>query len=227
MQLLSNGCRFNLDGPTLEITIDDRALMKLPLVPHVEDETFQAGAWQRAGTDHYRMALAGLGSVHLALREGTVCYWIETQRKHFPKLIYFPDSQPTTTRWHTFLSDELDRTWTMDENADVPLSSSYFNMHPDKEDGAGMTDPGDKPPTWIWNIPPRAFAVETPNGWMGFSIPGPLSVAVTRPTMRRGRFNLTFEELRPTAKEWGPPRVYLIPGLADPYDSKRATKCTV
>ena len=219
MQIISNGCQFNLNGTILEVTKDDQELMKLPLIPYVDGETFQAGSWEKAGTDHYRMQLTGLGSVHLALREGYVCYWIETERKHFSRLTYFPNSQPTSTRWHTFLSDEFDRTWTMDENANVPLSSSYFDMSVDKEDGFGMTDPGDKPPTWIWNIPPRAFAIEAPNGWMGFSIPGPLSVAVTRMTMHHGRFNLIFEELRPTAKEWGPPRVYLIPGLTDPYDA--------
>ena len=219
MQLIHNGCQFTLNGPILEITKEDRTLMKLPLIPHVEGETFEAGTWEQIGDDHFRMEVAGLGRVHLALREGHVCYWVETERKHFPKLTYFPDSRPTSTRWHTFLSDELDRAWTMDENADVPLSSSYFDMHVDLEDGAGMTDPGDKPPTWIWNVPARAFAVEAPNGWMGFSIPGPLSVGVTRLTMHRGIFNLTFEELRPTAREWGPPRVYLVPGLSDPYDA--------
>jgi len=219
VQLFSNGCQFTVTGKTLKISKEGRELMNLPLVPYVEDETFQMGPWKSIGTDHYRMKLTGLGSVHLALREGYVCYWIETKRKYFPRLTYFPNSQPTSSRWHTFLSDELDRTWTVDENVDVPLSCSYFGLHVDKADGAGMTDPGDNPPTWIWNIPPRVFAVELANGWMGFSIPGPLSVAVTRLTMQRGQFNLIFEELRPTAKEWGPPRVYLIPGLADPYDA--------
>ncbi len=217
--LMSNGFRFEIDGAQLSVTKECKLVMSLPMLPRADGQSYKAGDWAKAGDEHYRMAVDGLGGVNLAVREGYVCYWVDTEIKHFPKLTYFPDSHPTDIAWHTFLSDELDRRWTIDQNADVPLSSSYVDMHVDGEDGTGMTDPGDKPPTWIWNIPTRAAAIETPEGWMGVSIPGPLSVGVTRFTMNRGVFNLTFEELRPTAKEWGPPRVYLIPGLSDPYDT--------
>ena len=219
MQLECDGCDFVVDRSSLQIMQGGNLLTTLPLIPHVEGETFEPGEWEQVATQHLRMEVRDLGSLNLAIREGHACYWIETDRKYFPELTYFPDSKPISMRWHTFLSDELDRIWTLDENADVPLSSSYFDMHVDKNDGEGMTDPGDKPPTWIFNIPPRVFAIETSAGWMGFSIPGPISVAVTRLKMQREIFNLKFEELRPTAKEWGPPRVYFVPGLEDPYDT--------
>ena len=32
MQLIHNGCQFTLNGPILEITKDDRTLMKFPLI---------------------------------------------------------------------------------------------------------------------------------------------------------------------------------------------------
>jgi hypothetical protein len=213
------GYVYRIDGTYLEVTHNEALLTRLPLAPRAAGKPCRAGRWRQLDATHGALDLPGLGTAHVALREGHVCYWVETTRQHFPSLTYFPDSQPTDRGWHTFLSDELDRHWTLAENADVPLSTAYMDMHVDKEDGAGMTDPGDKPPTWIWNVPARAFALETAAGWLGMSIPGPLSVAVTRLTMQRGTFNLTFEELRPTAKEWGPPRVYLIPGLQDPYDT--------
>ncbi len=211
--------RFEAEGDSLAIRQDGRVLMRLPVVPQVEGETLSPGRWHQLGEQHLCMEVCGLGRVNLAVQQQRPCYWLETERKHFSRLTYFPNSHPTDTGWHSFLSDELDRYWSLDENADVPLSSCYFALHVDGPDGAGMTDPGDRPPTWIWNIPPRAFAIQTPAGWVGFSVPGPLSVAVTRLTMNRGMFNLHFDELRPTAREWGPPRVYLVPGLPDPYDT--------
>ncbi len=219
MLLKSGEYQFEIDGNDLLVRMKARRILSVPLVPRVDGETPQAGTWAQIGPEHYELPLAGFGVAHVAVREGHVCYWVETERKHIGRLTYFPDSHPTQSGWHTFLSDELDRYWNLDENTDVPISSAYIGMNVDGEDGAGMTDPGDKPPTWIWNVPPRALAIETPAGWMGLSIPGPLSVGVTRFTMQRGVFNLTFEELRPTAAEWGPPRVYFFPGLIDPYDA--------
>ena len=73
----------------------------------------------RVGTDH-----------HMTL-EGHICCWLETPQKHFARLTYFPDSRPTDTGWHTFLSDELDRYWNLNKNADVPLSSAYPALNAD------------------------------------------------------------------------------------------------
>lgn len=219
MHLLHNEFRFEIVGSELAVSQAETELMRLPLAPMLEGQSVQVGGWREKSTEHFVAEADGLGRIHFALREGRPCYWVETDRKHFARLVYFPESRPTNTGWHSFLSDELDRYWSLDENADVPLSSAYKDMHVDGEDGAGMTDPGDKPPTWIWNIPARALAIETPKGWMGMSIPGPISVAVTRLSMRHGVFNMQFEELRPTAKEWGPPRVYFSPGLGDPYEA--------
>jgi len=219
--LMNGGYKFEIDGAGLSVTRDGKPVMALPMLPKAEGESFKAGEWAKAGEEHYRMAVDGLGGVNLAVRDGYVCYWVDTQTKHFAKLTYFPDSRPTNTGWHTFVSDELDRYWNLDEIGDVPVASAYMEHggHPDGMDGAGMTDPGDRAMLWIWNTPPRAAAIETPDGWLGLSVPGPISVGITRFKMSRGVFNLSFEELRPTAKEWGPPRVYLVPGLADPYDT--------
>jgi len=218
MRLSCDKCRFEIEADYLIISQNEKKLMRLPLIPKAEGKNFQSKGWRPVEENHFAAELTELGSVHLAIREGHVCYWLETPQKHFARLTYFPDSHPTDTGWHTFLSDELDRYWDINENADVPLSSAYPDMHTDGEDDAGMTDPGDRPPTWVWNIPVRALAIQTPKGWMGLSIPGPLSVGVTRFKMRRGVFNIDFEELRPNTKEWGPPRVYFIPELTDPYD---------
>ena len=220
MHFVNNGYRFEAAGTDLIITRNGEACMTLPAVPRLDDVVFEAGPWQAQAPDHFQMQLSPSERVHLAVREGCVCYWVETDREHVARLTLFPDSTPTPIGWHTFLSDELDRGWSIDENADVPVSSSYLDMHVDGEDGAGMTDPGDKPPTWVWNVPVRACAFAVPGAsWLGAAVPGPVAVGVTRFTMRHGVFNLTFEELRPNTKEWGPPRVYLLPGLTDPYET--------
>lgn len=140
MRLLNNGYLFEIDGVDLVVTQSGRPCMRLPLVPRIEGENPEAGSWEELDAEHFHLPLANFGGVHLAVREGHVCYWVETDRKHARTLTYFPDSRPTDTRWHTFLSDELDRTWTVNENADVPISCSYVEMHVDGEDGAGMTD---------------------------------------------------------------------------------------
>ncbi len=82
-----------------------------------------------------------------------------------------------------------------------------------------MTDPGDKPPTWIWNLPVHACSFLTAEGdWLGLSVPGALPVGVTRLNMHRQRFSMTFQILRPACEEGQMPEVYFIPGLRDPYD---------
>ncbi len=213
------GCIFEIVGPQLHIKDGDRTIGTFELTPSVGDDLLRPGAWDAVTPTHFKADLAAdEGSIHLALEHGHVCYWMQTPRPYFDKLSYFRASQPTGQGWQTFVSDEHDRFWEYDLDADVTISSSYVARHPDGHDGKGMLDPGDRPPAWIWNIPVRALAFRTGENWLGLSIPGPLPVGVTRLTMAQRRFTMTFEALRPACDEGQTPRVYFAPKLTGPYD---------
>ena len=82
----------------------------------------------------------------------------------------------------------------------------------------GQKDPRDTPPTYVWNMPPRAFSLQTEVGFVGFSIPGALPLGIARFTMRNRKFSLNFDTLRPSCTGGMMPVVYIVPGLEGAYD---------
>jgi hypothetical protein len=82
----------------------------------------------------------------------------------------------------------------------------------------GQKDPRDTPPTYVWNMPPRAVSLKTESGFVGFTIPGPWPIGVTRLSMKNRKFSLTFDALRPACNKGVTPIVYIVPGLEGAYD---------
>lgn len=194
--------------------------MQLALAPRIEGETTTVVAWSEPEPGHFVAALDRGGSVHLAIDCGHVCYWMETDVEQFETLTYFPGMTFNGRYWQTYTSDEHDRRWDVDTDQEVGISSAYGGESPFHQGwlGGGMTDPGDEPPYWIWNIPVRACSFQTRAGWVGFSMPGALPVGLVRLRMERGMFSLNFDVLRPSCREGAMPRVYIVTGIADPYD---------
>ncbi len=213
------GYDYSVVGRELLVKRHGSVLARFVLTPTADGEAASIAQWRQEDHQHFCADLQPEGKIHLAVRNGYVCYWMETSREQFETLTYFPDSHATGLDWHTYLSDEHDRRWDINVDTEVALSSSYPHMNVDGEDGAGMTDPGDKPPTWIWNLPVHACSFLTAEGdWLGLSVPGALPVGVMRLNMHRQRFSMTFQILRPACEEGHMPEVYFIPGLRDPYD---------
>ena len=209
-----NGWSYVLDGDVLHLLRDEEPMAALPLAPIANGKRRSLGPWKSVRADHYRATVAGLGSAHLAVREGHVAFWIETQTKQFETVTYFPETTFEGDHWQSYVSDGWDRKWDKDVDKEVGLSSAYIDiMSVFGADGAGLTDPGDFPPTFVWNMPVRAFNLETEGGWIGFSIPSALPVGVTRLTMKDRRFSLSFDTLRPACREGGMPVVYFVTGL--------------
>lgn len=213
------GWAFTVYGSRLVLSVRGEDEAELDLAPVVEGRPTRIVRWQAAAGGGYRGELSEAGAVTLGVREGHVAYGMETDVPHFARLGWFDGATFRGDRWQTFLSDGYDRSWDTRLDVQVPISSAYDDLlHPDGADGNGLTDPGDKPPVFIWNMPVRDWAFQTGSGWIGFTIPGALPVGVTRLTMERRRFSLTFEVLRPSCREGRMPVVYLVPGLRDPYD---------
>jgi len=215
---------FVIRGGTLSVMRDEAVVAKLPLAPIADGVRRQLGAWRAVGNDHYRASVKGIGSAHLGVREGRVAFWIETKKKWFDTFTYFPETEFLGDDWRTFVSDGWDRLWDKDLDKEVGISSAYLDiMNVFGADGAGLTDPGDNPPTFVWNMPARVFCFEGPiwgrdDRWLGFSIPGALPVGVTRLSMKDRRFSLHFDALRPACRGGAMPVVYFVPGLAEPDD---------
>ena len=207
-------------GTTLRMLVGGEEMVALPLAPVANGRQRALGAWKKVAKEHYRAPVRGLGSAHVGVREGHVAFWIETKVKAFETFTYFPGATFRGDRWQTYVSDEWDRLWDADLDQEVGLSSAFLDpqgVFPC--DGAGMTDPGDFPPTFMWNMPARAFSLKTAGGYVGFSMPGALPVGVVRLTMKDRRLSVSFDALRPGCREGSMPVVYFAPGLGGAYDA--------
>ena len=208
-----------IDGETLRMVHRGTEVAAFCLAPVADGRRCRIGSWRQAGEAQYRAPVPGLGSAHVAVREGHVAYWIETRRKWFDSLTYFPEITYCGERWQSYVSDGWDRAWPKDLDTEIGLSSAYLDiMNVFGADGAGLTDPGDFPPTFVWNMPARAFDIETDAGWVGLSIPGALPVGVTRLTMKKRVLSLNFDALRPGCRDGGMPVVYFVTGLGQAED---------
>ena len=225
------GWEYRFDRHTLTMLREDRQMAQLPLAPKVDGTDSELGLWSREADDAYRAPVAILGSnggkrdstpigsARLAVRDGHVAFWIETPVVEFETFSYFPETTFQGERWQSYVSDGWDRLWDRDLDTEVGISSAYLDiMNVFGADGAGLTDPGDNPPTFVWNMPARVFSIETECGFIGFSIPGALPVGVVRLTMKDRLLSVNFDALRPGCAEGGMPVVYFVPGLQDPYD---------
>ena len=214
-----NQWRYDITKEKMLVLRSGEVQVEICLAPIVEGEQTSIASWSVDGNGLYRAALNRGGSVCLQVREGNLAYWMETDLPQFEKLEYFPGTKFKGNSWQTYVSDGYDRLWEKCVDVEVPVSSAYDDiMHVDGADGAGLTDPGDFPPTFVWNMPTRAFSFKTSAGWLGFAIPGALPVGVTRLKMYQETFTLRFEVLRPACPDGGMPVVYLVTGLQGAYD---------
>lgn len=214
-----NGWSYVLEGQTLTMLSGDCETASFTLAPVVNGRSHGLGPWKKVGDDHYAAAIKGVGSTHLAICNGHVAYWVDTDRKAFDTFSYFPEVTYSGERWQSYVSDGWDRAWDRNLDKEVGISSAYLDiMNVFGADGAGLTDPGDNPPSFVWNMPARAFNIETDAGWVGFSIPGALPVGVVRLGMKRRTLSMTFDALRPGCRDGGMPVVHFVTGLAKPED---------
>ena len=213
------GWTYLLERRRLRLLFRDEEQVVLPLEPRAGSRRYSLGPWRRVDQQHFRAAVKGVGNAHVAVREGHVAFWMETRVKQFETLTYFPGTTFSGQHWQSYVSDEWDRLWDKDRDQEVGISSAYLDMTSvfGSEVG-GQKDPRDKPPTYVWNIPVRAYSLETNAGFVGFAIPGALPIGVTRLSMRDRLFSLSFDTLRPACTHGTAPVVYLVPGLAGAYD---------
>jgi hypothetical protein len=221
------GWRYRIQAENLHISRNGDDMIMLPLAPALDGAPVTTSEWRIVSDTHLAADIDGGGSIHLAVEHGHVCYWCETPLAQIESLTYFGGGTFSGGFWQTYMSDEHDRRWYVDIDQEVGISSAYDRTNPFGADGRGMTDPGDFPPYWIWNIPVRAFSLMTDSGWVGFSIPGPLPTGVVRVKMDRRNLSLGFDVYRASCQSGLLPKVYFVtltadgpdhPVLADPYD---------
>lgn len=211
-----NGHTFSIKGDSLVISKNRREMISVCLAPSIGNISVPLLNWHKNGDNCWKCPAEGFGSVNAGIRDGYPCIWLDTDTKFFESLTYFRSITFAGHKWATFVSDELDRTWDIAADTDIPISSCYADLfHPDGHDGSGPMDPGDKPPLFNWNMHVRAAALQTFSGWTGLLIPGPLPVGITRFRSEKGCISLTFEAVRSTCPDWGMPAVYIQTGLPD------------
>ena len=220
LRIEHKGYSFAVKEDCLYINQGGIELARLCVAPVVEGERTSLSDWRETAPGHLSAGVKQVdASVHVRVDRGHVCFYLETGLPRFEQLYYFTDGCVNGAGWQTYMSDVNDCFRSYDIDAEVPISSCFDGLTPDDADGAGMTDPGDVPPSWIWNVPVRALSLHTTSGFIGLSLPGPLPVGVTRAAVKDGRFSLLFEELRPACDEGMMPRVYFLTGLEGAYDA--------
>lgn len=209
-----------VDGDRLRISQDGDTVLDACIAPSFDGRRAGIGTWSRAEPGLLRADLGSPGRLFVGERQGRLALWIETPVKHFADVAYLSDGIVSGGAWRSFVSDEHDRRWDARVSARVPISSAYDLLtSPDGDTGGGMTDPDDHPPHWIWNLHVRAFALRGTRRWLGVSIPGPWGIGVTRMTMERLRFSLSFEELHAGCTGGKLPVVYFLPALCSDLDA--------
>jgi len=211
-----------LAGDRLRIVSGGDTVLDICLSPAFNGVTVPIARWEPAGENRFTASLGEFGRAFVAEQFGRLAYWIETPVRQFDHVTYLSDGVISGGTWRTFVSDEHERRWDKCIEAHVPISSAYAVSHsPDgmHEPGGGMTDPGDYPPHWIWNVHARVFAVEGRERWLGIAMPGPWGVGVTRLDMRRTRLSVSFEFLQSGCTGGKLPVVYFCPDLADGFDA--------
>jgi len=214
-----NGWQYEVDGDILSATRNGVTQVELDLRPVIEGVQTSIIRWSQESDGSITGVLSTGDTVRLGVREGYVAYWMETKTPHFELLTFFPQTTFNGDHWQTFVSDCHDRLWEKRLDSEVLASSAYDDiMNVDGADGAGLTDPGDFPPTFVWNMPVRSFVFQTEADWFGVTIPGPLPVGVTRLKMCEEKFSLTFQVLHPRGPEGSMPVVYFVTGMTEVED---------
>ncbi|NIA08083.1 MAG: hypothetical protein GWP14_10710, partial [Actinobacteria bacterium] len=214
------GFVFDVDADYAVISKDGREVARFCLAPVSGNNKTTLGPWREVDKYHLAADVHGLeATAHLRIDHGYACYHLESSIGHFERLYYLTAGCIDGDGWQSYLSDVNDCFRSYDLDNQVPISSCFDGLSPDEEDGAGMCDPGDNPPTWIWNVPVRVAALNSWAGWIGLSLPGPLPVGVTRMSVKDRKFDLLFEQCQPSCRQGAMPRVYFLTGLEGNYDA--------
>ena len=214
-----NGWQYQVSKDRLYVLREGKICVQACLAPLAEDRQSMINSWSKIDNGAYKADLDIGGAVFLQVREANLAYWMETDVDEYDNIIYFPHMTFDGDRWQSYVSDGYDKLWDKYVDVEVPVSSAYDDlMHPDIADGAGLTDPGDRPPMFVWNMPSRALTFDTTGGWLGVAVPGVLPVGVTRLKMHKAAFSLGFEVIRPACSKGVMPVVYFVTGLNGPYD---------
>lgn len=214
----SNGARYDVQGNRMTILLRGQPQINIDLAPVIEGEKTKIDDWKN-DNGLYSAQLTKGTTAFLQIRQGYLAYWVETDIPQIESLTYFPETTFNGQYWRTYLSDAYDGQMEKVVDVEVPISSAYDDVfHPDGRDSGGLTDPGDKPPLFIWNMASRSFSLKTEAAWFGFTIPGALPVGITRPKIKDQKFSLAFEVYRPICCQGKLAPVYFVGAAADPYD---------
>jgi len=218
-ELKNNGISYSVYNDVLTLSRKGVILASFCLSPVVDNVVYRIAEWKQLSENNFGAEASSDISIHFGIENSRPCLWMETQRPFLESIAYLSEGVINGESWHSFIPDEWDRDWDCQLDIEVAASSNYLGMNVDFEDGAGMTDPGDKPPTWIFNIPAHMCAFKGDSGeWLGISMPLPHAVGAVRYKMNKEKFSLVFEAVQASCTESGCPKVYFESGLNEPYD---------
>ncbi|MCK5379965.1 MAG: hypothetical protein KAJ81_00760, partial [Candidatus Latescibacteria bacterium] len=162
-----SGTDYILSGDRLRIVRENDTVLDVCLSPVLDGEVAPITDWEKTGRNRYKASLGKFGEAFVCEQFDRLAFWIETPIKEFRDVTYLSDGILSGAVWRTFVSDEYERLWDKKIDTHIPISSAYADANsPDGNTGGGMTDPDDLPPTWIWNVPVRAFALKGKASWL-------------------------------------------------------------
>ena len=93
--LQHQGYDYVINNEQLQIQRAGTILAQFSLAPLIEGKATELGPWREIDGAHLCADLDQGGAVHLAIRDGYVCYWMETAQQRLESLTYFPSSAAT------------------------------------------------------------------------------------------------------------------------------------
>ena len=217
LELRCRGISHTIVGRFLEIHRGAVRLARLDLCPQSDTPTL-IGEFRRHANGYRARLNGGIeGWAVVEEKDGLVSYSVQTDRKHFDKLIYFPESMLDGDTWRTFIWAQRDRAWGVEEDVCVRIGDTRPDTVSARE--GTIIDPGDYPPLWPGRGGPRVCTTHHREfGWWGICVPGPLPVCDTYFCMDKSRFSIRFDYLHPGCSDGFMPSVTFALPLADPTD---------
>jgi len=215
---------YRVDGDRLSISRGTYLAAEFRIAPSLDGQLVEIESWSRKSGQHYCASLVSGGTLHLTVELNRLCLQLEAAQPFIRELTLLSDGRFAGNHWHSFVPDEWDRTWDSRRDIAIAASSCYIGMNVDDKgagfepDGAGMTDPGDLVPTWIFNVPAHMAAFQVNDEeWAGICMPLPHAIGAVRYDMDRERFRLRVDTVQASCPENGCPKIYFETGLSDPY----------
>lgn len=198
-------CVYKIEGERLRLYHNNVLSGNFDLAPII-DKKKKLGRWSQNENELIAKVNDMQASVHLSLEKEYLCYWVKTNNDYIDSLTYLPNSEIQASHYQTYVPDDYDNSFAMEENNSIIITPSESAMK--------NTD------SWFLVPQPRAISfrlITDQIKWFGISVPFSLPVSKTLFLIKQGRFSIEFHNYHANNSKGFLPKLYFIPNLNNKY----------